>query len=62
MSYIKDSKNSEPKDNDGLEGAKLEHPAPRPGMTLKPFDSLPETVKSQPAVTNQTPDATGTLD
>ena len=38
----------------------LEHPPARPAMTLKPFESLPETAKNQPAITNHTPDPTGT--
>ena len=33
-------------------------PSARPPMVAKPFDSLPETPKGQPAVTNHTPDTT----
>lgn len=37
--------------------SELKHPAPRPAMTPKPIDELPETARTQPAVTNQTPES-----
>lgn len=37
-------------------GFELGQSSPRPGLIPKPFDSLPETPRSAPAVTNRLPD------